>query len=240
LERPFKPEELEVLNRGRSPRANESSDTAGWLGCLAFFFVIIAYGWLASVLSMHVNMFWAAVLPFPIMGMVYLLYRFVCREFIPDQFGHALIETVTATDIQLSNNVDGYTIKVLHAAGEITWSGEMTVVYYGHDEAQFKKMLQYYKLDAAITDTGYQLPLDKLLTMSSDVLWVRFEPAQQSSVYHLGKWVLSDYFRTAYNLIRSSKTDALVFVGLDSGTTAYFGNIITFGSNNIQYLPYPL
>ncbi|MBS0027776.1 hypothetical protein ACTJJ0_03860 [Chitinophaga sp. 22321] len=240
MERPFKQEELAVLRKGRSPRANESSDTAGWLGCLAFFIVIIAYGWLASLLSMHVSMFWAAVLPFPVIGMVYLLYRFILKEFIPDEFGHAVIETVTATDIQISSNADGYTIKVLHPDGEITWSGEMTVVYFGHNEEGFRKVLRYLKLDAAITATGYQLPLDTLLTMSSDVLWVRFEPAQQSSTYHLGKWGLADYFRTEYDLIRSSKTDALVFVGLDSGTAAYFGNTITFGSNNIQCLPYPI
>lgn len=242
MERPFKQEELRILRKRSSPRQHESNGLAALPGCLLYILVIIAYGLLASSLSRSLSMFWSAVLPVPIIGVTYFLIRLIIRENASPEYGHALIETVTASGIELNQTANGYTIKVMHASGEITWSGKITIIYYSDNqpdkEAGFKRTMQHYGVDTAAVANGYTMPLETLLTMSNDVLWVEFVADHQSSMYNLPNWLLKDYFRTEYNLIRSSKTGELLFVGLVGGAKNYFGNSITFDGSNIRYASY--
>lgn len=232
MERRFKPEEIKILDSGRSPRPGEPDQDESFLGCLLFIFVI-TYGALGMALNQYLNIFWSMVLPWPILGLVYVLFRSGDQMKTSRQFGNALVETVTATGIQLNKTKDGHTIQVMYDGGEITWTGKITIMYVGDTEAQFRSMLQRYGISAGQPDAGYDVPLDALLVMR-EVL-VRFVPNGQTAAYHLPCWSLADYFRTEYNLIRSSKTGMLLFINLVSGTKDYFNNNVSFTAGDIAY-----
>lgn len=237
MERPFNPKEIEILNRGKSPKPDEADPNDNLFGCLVFIFPV-AYAILGMALNSYFNLFWSVVLPWPIIGLVYVLFRFSGQGNASRQFGHALVETVRSTDVRLNQTTDGYTIKVVYEGGEITWTGKISIWYYGETEAGFRQMLEREGINTIQSGTAYNMRLDALLAVKSNVLWVRFIPDNQTSAYSLPYWSLKDYFRTEYNLIRSSKTGALLFINLVSGTKDYFGNNISFDGSNITYARY--
>ncbi len=233
MKRPFNSEEINILKKRSSPRINESDSALS--GCLLFTFLFITYAVLGMTLNTYLSLFWSAVLPWPIIGLIYFLFRIAGQRRVAHRFGHAVVETVKATNILLSHTADGYTITVLYQGGGISWTGEITIVYFGENEEEFRLLMEQKGLNAMPSETGYQMSLDALFAFSKETMWVRFKPQKQSSAYRLPIWSLSDYFRTAYNLVRSEKTGELLFIGLNSGTKEYFNNNISFDSGNIIY-----
>ncbi|KAA2244827.1 hypothetical protein F0L74_02350 [Chitinophaga agrisoli] len=236
MKRPFNAEEIKILRKGSSPKINESDSALS--GCLLFSFLLIAFVVLGITLNTYLSVFWSALLPWPVIGLIYFLFHVAGQKKVTHRFGHALVETVRATNILLSHAAGEYTISVLYQEGEISWAGEITIVYFGDNEEKFRQLLEEKGMNAMSPETGYQMTLDTLFAFSNETMLVRFEPQKQSSAYNLPNGALSDYFRTAYNLVRSEKTGELLFINLDSGTKEYFSNNISFESRNIIYGSY--
>jgi hypothetical protein len=238
LQRPFRTEELKILRKGRSPQLNDSDSGDYLLGCFTYIFVIILFAVLGMALTEYMSLFWAAVLPFPIMGAVYFLYRVSESMLNTRTAGIALVDTVMATGLQITQEADKHKLTVQHASGELSWTGEINIMYVGSTEEDLRSTLQRKEIAFTHTEAGYQVSLAAISALHSDLLWIRFEPETQTSAYHFPLWSLSYYCRTEYNLIHSKQTGVLLFVGLISGTTEYFGADITFDSRHIKYVTY--
>lgn len=238
MQRPYRTEELKILRKGRSPQLNDSDSGDYFLGCFTYIFVIILFAVLGMALTEYMSLFWAAVLPFPIMGALYFLYRLIDSMLDTRTAGMALVDTVMATGLHITQEADKHRLTVQYASGELSWTGQINIMYVGSTEEDLRSTLQRKGIEFTHTEAGYRVLLADISALHSDLLWIRFEPETQTSTYHFPLWSLSFYCRTEYNLIRSKQTGVLLFVGLISGETNYFGESITFDSRHIKYVTY--
>ncbi len=191
VERPYHPEEANILKRGVSPQFEKdgASDTSAFI---IPFLLVPLYGVLGYYIHLFLPLYWAVIIPLILFTFLFFAWHYFNQVLITHRYGHAVVTSIVPKNIQITCSGNNYTVTVTDVnGGPVSWTGPTAILLYKDGETAFRKSLANYAFQEAGETKYRDVPLTFILLDKAPARrWIQFAVEKSTARYWLKEWSL--------------------------------------------------